>query len=99
MRLYNELITFFIKHQMNNKNNRSHIIGVIGGGQCSTDIAYQAEEVGKEIARKGGILICGGLGGDGIILSDLNDVNMFRNYFITARCPFIGMYRTGQTQR
>lgn len=48
---------------MNNKNNRSPVIGIIGGGQCSADIAHQAEETGREIARRGGILICGGLGG------------------------------------
>ena len=38
-------------------------VGVIGAGQCSQEIERMAEEVGKEIARKGAILICGGLGG------------------------------------
>jgi uncharacterized protein (TIGR00725 family) len=38
-------------------------IAVIGGGQCSKEEARQAEEVGRELARRGAILICGGLGG------------------------------------
>lgn len=39
------------------------IIAVIGGGQCSKEEAVVAEAVGREIARRGAILICGGLGG------------------------------------
>ncbi|MBA7700538.1 hypothetical protein ES703_109253 [subsurface metagenome] len=39
------------------------IIAVIGGGQCSKEEAQLAEEVGREIARQGAILVCGGLGG------------------------------------
>ncbi len=42
---------------------RRPIIGVIGAGQCPPDISVIAEEVGREIARKGGLLLCGGLGG------------------------------------
>jgi uncharacterized protein (TIGR00725 family) len=38
-------------------------IAVIGGHSCSEDIARIAEEAGKEIARIGATLICGGLGG------------------------------------
>ena len=38
-------------------------IGVIGGGDCSTEHYKIARDVGKEIARKGFRLICGGLGG------------------------------------
>lgn len=38
-------------------------IGVIGGGNVSSEIADIAEEVGREIALHGAILICGGLGG------------------------------------
>lgn len=44
-------------------NLRKPIIGVIGAGQCTPEISAVAEEVGKLIARNGGILICGGLGG------------------------------------
>ena len=38
-------------------------IAVIGGGQCSKEEARLAEEVGRELARRGAILVCGGLGG------------------------------------
>lgn len=39
------------------------LIGVIGGGQCSKEETKAAEEVGRELARQGAILVCGGLGG------------------------------------
>ena len=42
---------------------RGPFIGVIGDGTCSTDIGEIAAEVGREIARSGGVLVCGGLGG------------------------------------
>jgi uncharacterized protein (TIGR00725 family) len=38
-------------------------IAVIGGGDCSPQEADMAEEVGREIARQGAVLVCGGLGG------------------------------------
>jgi len=38
-------------------------IAVIGGGQCSKEEAKLAEEVGRELAKQGAILVCGGLGG------------------------------------
>lgn len=38
-------------------------IGVIGANQCSKEIENLAEEVGREIAGRGFILLCGGLGG------------------------------------
>ena len=38
-------------------------IGVIGSAQCSREIYGLAERVGEGIARRGAILICGGLGG------------------------------------
>jgi uncharacterized protein (TIGR00725 family) len=38
-------------------------IGVIGGGDVPQDTARIAEEVGREIARRGAVLVCGGLGG------------------------------------
>jgi len=38
-------------------------IGVIGaGGEISEDVKTQAEDVGRVIAQKGGVLFCGGLG-------------------------------------
>ena len=36
-------------------------IGVIGAGYCFKDIEAIAEEVGREIAKRGAILVCGGL--------------------------------------
>lgn len=38
-------------------------IGVIGSGQCDSEMAEIAYKVGKNVAQKGAILICGGLGG------------------------------------
>ena len=38
-------------------------IGVIGTGTCSSETRALAETVGKEIAKKGAILLCGGMGG------------------------------------
>ena len=38
-------------------------IGVIGASRCNKKIARIAYQVGKEIAKRGAILICGGLGG------------------------------------
>ena len=38
-------------------------VAVIGGGQPSREEARLAEEVGRELARRGAILVCGGLGG------------------------------------
>lgn len=38
-------------------------IGVIGGSEVSSQVAALAEEVGREIARQGAVLVCGGLGG------------------------------------
>ena len=39
------------------------IIGVIGAGQCDDEIYNLATEVGRLIALKGAILVCGGLHG------------------------------------
>jgi uncharacterized protein (TIGR00725 family) len=38
-------------------------ITVVGSGRCDEETALIAERVGREIARRGGVLICGGLGG------------------------------------
>lgn len=38
-------------------------IAVIGGNQCSSEIANIAEQVGKELAKRGATLVCGGLTG------------------------------------
>jgi hypothetical protein len=39
------------------------IVAVIGAGTCNKEISDIAEEVGRLIARKGAILVTGGLGG------------------------------------
>ncbi len=39
------------------------MVAVIGGAQCSTEEAALAEEVGRELAKRGAILVCGGLTG------------------------------------
>jgi len=38
-------------------------IAVIGGSQCSKKEAQLGEEVGRELALRGAVLVCGGLGG------------------------------------
>jgi hypothetical protein len=38
-------------------------IAVIGSGECSPEEERMAEEVGRELARRGAVLVCGGLGG------------------------------------
>jgi uncharacterized protein (TIGR00725 family) len=43
--------------------NKKNFIAVIGGSECSSQEAKLAEEVGRELARQGVILVCGGLGG------------------------------------
>ncbi len=43
--------------------NKKRLIAVIGGGQCTKEEAKLAEEVGRELARRGAVLVCGGLGG------------------------------------
>lgn len=39
------------------------VIGVIGSGQCTPEEARLAEKVGRELAKRGAVLVCGGLGG------------------------------------
>ena len=38
-------------------------IAVIGGGEANPAILELAREVGREVAKRGGVLLCGGLGG------------------------------------
>ena len=42
---------------------KKRFIAVIGGGECSAQEAELAEAVGRELAKRGAILVCGGLGG------------------------------------
>ena len=43
--------------------HKNLFIGVIGGSEVSSQVASLAEEVGREIARQGAVLVCGGLTG------------------------------------
>jgi len=43
--------------------DRFVLIGVIGGSDVTPKIAALAEEVGREIARRKAVLVCGGMGG------------------------------------
>ncbi|MFH1485392.1 MAG: TIGR00725 family protein [Chloroflexota bacterium] len=38
-------------------------IAVIGGEQCNAQARRQAEAVGRELAKRGAVLVCGGRGG------------------------------------
>ncbi len=38
-------------------------IGIIGAGSCPPEVEELAKGVGREVARRGYVLICGGLGG------------------------------------
>jgi hypothetical protein len=42
---------------------RKKIIAVIGGSEPSAQEARLAEEIGRELAKRGATLVCGGLGG------------------------------------
>jgi len=42
---------------------RKLTIAVIGGGKCSAQEAVLAEAVGRELAKRGAVLVCGGLSG------------------------------------
>jgi uncharacterized protein (TIGR00725 family) len=43
--------------------DKKRFIAVIGGSQASPKEISQAEEVGRELAKNGVVLVCGGLGG------------------------------------
>lgn len=44
-------------------NLTTRYVAVIGGGEADPGIAALAFEVGRELARRGAIVVCGGLGG------------------------------------
>jgi uncharacterized protein (TIGR00725 family) len=44
-------------------DTRSPFIGIVGAGTCPPELGELAAEVGREVARKGAVLICGGLEG------------------------------------
>jgi uncharacterized protein (TIGR00725 family) len=39
------------------------IVAVVGSGECDERVAALAEAVGREIGRRGAVLVCGGRGG------------------------------------
>lgn len=43
--------------------SKNKVISVIGGNKCSNEVGEIAQEIGKNIAKLGAILVCGGLGG------------------------------------
>jgi len=45
------------------KISRPIYVAVIGGGQATPQVAALGREVGRELARRGAVVICGGLGG------------------------------------
>ncbi len=44
-------------------HRQQRYVAVIGGGTAEASILQLAQTVGREIAQRGGILVCGGLGG------------------------------------
>ena len=42
---------------------RTVYLAVIGGGEATSQVAHLAREVGREAARRGAVVLCGGLGG------------------------------------
>ena len=42
---------------------KKRFVAIIGGSQCTAQEAKLAKEVGRELAKRGAILLCGGLGG------------------------------------
>jgi hypothetical protein len=43
--------------------SNSFYLAVIGGGEAPPELLALAREVGREVARRGAVLLCGGLGG------------------------------------
>lgn len=44
------------------RNARAYV-AVVGAGACDEALASLAEQVGRELANRGAVLVCGGLGG------------------------------------
>ncbi len=51
-----------VKKEVKKEGKKIHV-GVIGAGTCSKRICDTASEVGKNIAKAGAVLVCGGLSG------------------------------------
>jgi uncharacterized protein (TIGR00725 family) len=44
-------------------NLTTRYVAVIGGGEADAEVTALAFEVGRELARRGAVVVCGGLGG------------------------------------
>jgi uncharacterized protein (TIGR00725 family) len=44
-------------------NLTTRYVAVIGGGEADPEVTALAYEVGRELARRGAVVVCGGLGG------------------------------------
>ncbi|MEE8577332.1 MAG: TIGR00725 family protein [candidate division Zixibacteria bacterium] len=44
-------------------STRNPIIAVVGAGKCSKKLRDQAAQVGEYVAKNGGVIVCGGMGG------------------------------------
>lgn len=48
---------------MNGLRGPARFVGVIGEQHCNDELAALARAVGAAVARRGGVLVCGGMGG------------------------------------
>lgn len=59
----NQIYRFELEDMGKAKAEKKLFIAVIGGGRCTAREAVLAETVGRELAKRGAILVCGGLTG------------------------------------
>ena len=59
----NQAFRFKLQKVGNPSFEKKLTIAVIGGGKCSAQEAVLAETVGRELAKRGAVLVCGGLTG------------------------------------
>lgn len=62
VRFYGELRRWIVVFRLGGAS-MSYYIAVVGGAHCDPALALLAEEVGAGIAKRGGVLVCGGGGG------------------------------------
>lgn len=48
---------------MGNRSEKARLIAVVGGRNAEESLLEEAETLGRLIAKKGAVLVCGGLGG------------------------------------
>ena len=54
---------YIVRSTRKTLNNKKIFIAVIGGAEPTPEEAVVAEAVGRELAKRGAVLVCGGLGG------------------------------------